>query len=1113
MRNLSTYSYYISLLLVFFLIWHIGVGQTVLVTPTSLELCADPQSSQTISIEITENGCPTGNSVSRNFEIIFPPRMAFDLGATPTLFCAGSEIATPPANFFTNTQTAEKFLFSYNYDCDVCIDMPVSIAFEIDISPQEDIVPSGTNDIFVNRLEGSGPIEEEVIEVTVNELPEFSPIIDNVVSRCLGQNFDFRINTSDPARNMWDYRWSLNKPSRDEILDPSDVIDDDPFVQKKAYPIKNDDRVYAKVTNESGCVDIKHIGPFSTSNDAPTELRLDPLPEVFFNITPGSLRFISLLLVLANPDGEGKIDLREYISTNGNIIDISGSGVDDNGFFSLDDDFKPTTDNIDIDVIVENPLTGCQNTAHLGTGSPNNILTNNFSTPNRICPNSAGEIGINITELRENLARKLGFDPESITPEQTEVIVTEMTKLKLRFWDTSQGYRLFCPQYYAESADPITDDFIISSTNRRIPVDLTGLAPGIYYFMLTGPEDCYLDFIQIEIQDFTQEVIFERSGFCANNPIIFEDRTSLDPSLNYRWEWAVFQDDPKLNASQSAIEEDILSSPEPFTVTLPEGSYFVQLDIKETSGKNCIRPLVQEIFVAPAIEDIPITGTTFIDDELERWVAVGTDGENSWHWEIPNEPAILPSNTNQEAWILRDIEGEEKSYVYGPCITLPAEENSRPMIAIRMNNNTFEGSDGVVLQADSTGDGDWQVIGEVGTGNNWYTVDNVDGNPGEQNQTRFGWSGRKDWHTANHALDQYIGKSIALRMAFGSTLENPRNESFAFDSVWIGYRNKNVLLEYFANIQNWRQENRNIYNSLSNNTKDVVAIEYHINIGENDPLFELNPVPPRMRSLYYSINIPHRVKIDGISPENIAILQSSRFETLDNAITLRSLLPAQFTIDNVICSGCNTANNSIELSFDVANQFDTAREVIVYASILKDTINLFEFGDPVPNALISLKQDDNKAYWFPGPRSQERFTVSFDINQLPDFAKGSSHLIIFVQDLITKEVYQAYKHHEPIDLQRRAQTPDEIEENPYGLKFYPTPAVSNFSIERNVPFQQNWFWKLIDLRGAIVREGIFQSGQTQLQIPVYDLANGLYYLYLQIDELDGIKKKVMVLRE
>ena len=151
------------------------------------------------------------------------------------------------------------------------------------------------------------------------------------------------------------------------------------------------------------------------------------------------------------------------------------------------------------------------------------------------------------------------------------------------------------------------------------------------------------------------------------------------------------------------------------------------------------------------------------------------------------------------------------------------------------------GFDGAVVQYSTNGGNTWATIGDAeGGGINWYNSRNLSGQPG--GQSNFAWSDTSQvWKDGRYNLDQIPQGSrdeVIFRIAFGSNDDNPSGKTlsgFAFDDIYIGEKNRNVLVEHFTNVKSNASNQANDYlNDLyrdqmtARDSADFIAIQYHV---------------------------------------------------------------------------------------------------------------------------------------------------------------------------------------------------------------------------------------------------------------------------------------------
>jgi len=151
--------------------------------------------------------------------------------------------------------------------------------------------------------------------------------------------------------------------------------------------------------------------------------------------------------------------------------------------------------------------------------------------------------------------------------------------------------------------------------------------------------------------------------------------------------------------------------------------------------------------------------------QFETWDGGWTPtGQNpSWEYGIPNKTAIPAAASGQNAWVTNldgNINLSEFSYLESPCFDF-SELTEDPAIEFSLIYQLQTTYDLAWLEMSLDGGQNWEKIGEIGEGKNWYT---------EENQflgLDEGWSGRSDgWITARHSLPNSAGESeVHLRFA------------------------------------------------------------------------------------------------------------------------------------------------------------------------------------------------------------------------------------------------------------------------------------------------------------------------------------------------------------
>src|SRR5690606_20447148 len=176
----------------------------------------------------------------------------------------------------------------------------------------------------------------------------------------------------------------------------------------------------------------------------------------------------------------------------------------------------------------------------------------------------------------------------------------------------------------------------------------------------------------------------------------------------------------------------------------------------------------------------------------------------SWVLGTPTGETINAAASGSQAWwtgLNANAEvdnstyyNNEKSEVIGPCLDLTGLQ--RPMVSLNYWTDAQAGFDGAVLQYSINGGATWETIGDAGgSGLEWYTSVNINGNPGGQGN--FAWSASSGtWKNARYSLDAIppaARSRVIFRIAFGANddiLQGRVLNGFAFDDVYIGEKKR-----------------------------------------------------------------------------------------------------------------------------------------------------------------------------------------------------------------------------------------------------------------------------------------------------------------------------------
>ena len=193
-------------------------------------------------------------------------------------------------------------------------------------------------------------------------------------------------------------------------------------------------------------------------------------------------------------------------------------------------------------------------------------------------------------------------------------------------------------------------------------------------------------------------------------------------------------------------------------------------------------------FSIPIVTELPYVAN--FTDNSEGWSVQEDSQNNSWEFGVPANTIINTANTGVNAWVTNldgDYNTNEVSYFQSVCFDF-TDITETPRVALNIIFNTETNFDGGWLEGSIDGGVTWEKVGAMGTGINWYNVDDTFTDLGNV------WAGDSDgWGYAEHPLDGYAGEgNCRFRFAFSSDGSVVR-EGFGIDDVQISIPLNNDL--------------------------------------------------------------------------------------------------------------------------------------------------------------------------------------------------------------------------------------------------------------------------------------------------------------------------------
>ena len=202
---------------------------------------------------------------------------------------------------------------------------------------------------------------------------------------------------------------------------------------------------------------------------------------------------------------------------------------------------------------------------------------------------------------------------------------------------------------------------------------------------------------------------------------------------------------------------------------------WTELEGDSVSSNDTASLLITNI---PIISDIPYF------ENFETWSGGFLVDQNSVNstWEFGQPQGVILNNaaSGTNTWTT-NLDGaysnNESSYLVAPCFDFTGLEND-PYLSFALNVNAESNFDGLWVETSTDGGENWNKLGLVGTGTNWYTE--VDNNFGDW------WSGQiNNWMIVRHVMENTADSSdVRVRFAFDSD-GSVTYEGFSIDNVYI----------------------------------------------------------------------------------------------------------------------------------------------------------------------------------------------------------------------------------------------------------------------------------------------------------------------------------------
>ncbi|HEX2920076.1 MAG TPA: T9SS type A sorting domain-containing protein [Bacteroidales bacterium] len=516
-----------------------------------------------------------------------------------------------------------------------------------------------------------------------------------------------------------------------------------------------------------------------------------------------------------------------------------------------------------------------------------------------------------------------------------------------------------------------------------------------------------------------------------------------------------------------------------------------------TAYANCSSSITKSIYIRPTFsaddyfEDF--------DDGTGGWTK-DDSGVNTWSFGTPDREVINNAYSGINAWFtgFPSDSQSESSAVESPCFDF--SNSIRPVIELNMFKRFEKDKDGAVLQYKTSDSNEWQNVGTINDGIEWYNSASISGEPGD---VRVGWTtaGNPDanWKKSVHTLDELSGKTdVKFRIAYGSNGSFFDHDGMAFDDIYIGERGRKILVEHFTNSSDYDSKAADeLINIISENKKqDLINIQYHTNFPGADPFYARNPGDVSARIFFYGlINTPYTF-IDGGTKINFASIFDNDIAKIDsNEMTRRTLVPSPFRM-----------TLETTLSGDLLN----IRGKIIPTQEIKDKkLALFIAITEKQNSIGDTRYVNIFRKFLPdaGGMILQNLMVKGDTIEFPEqswmikdvSSESDLEVIAFIQDVNTREIYQAVSS---VESEIVVGTDDIRNDNFRSFSVYPNPASDNLTVRFDEELKTNTLIRIFNLNGELIRTYNTGSGISSYPIDDIGLKGGFYIMRVKSGKRD-----------
>jgi hypothetical protein len=496
----------------------------------------------------------------------------------------------------------------------------------------------------------------------------------------------------------------------------------------------------------------------------------------------------------------------------------------------------------------------------------------------------------------------------------------------------------------------------------------------------------------------------------------------------------------------------------------------------------------------------------FVEDfngEAAGWNSFPAGQGNSWTLEEANFYGYAPVSGDY-SWHTRLPEADsstylEQSWVQSPCFDLSGMKS--PTIQLDYMRSLRPLEDGAVLQFRVEGEQLWRTLGAVGSGFNWYNLDDISNQPGGSPR---GWglasfTPDESWKYGRLKMEELINAGvIVFRIALASGASEEMapglyNQGFAFDNFRIGEAGtRRSVLEYFTNVAGgdiYLADTR--VKELADNYRGLVYdLHYHMEYPEEDPMFMNNEYLIDSRSFLCGLTgVPYAALNGGADPAHRFHLHQDPDALDEHVLVAASLENPIFDVAlsvDYLESGLQGHVNVVSLDY-FAYRLDLRVAVIekevIYPGPRPDSL----YRNVVLDMIPSPAGEYLGKTWGPGSTASYSFQWEY-----PDYVEDVEDLMViaFVQEREQFRILQAaaVPHTQEVG----------IRESPAlqkTLSCYPNPATGTLHVRLEREARAGEYIQVMDISGKEMMHAPAEGRDGRVSLDVSELPEGVYLLY------------------